>query len=369
MELVRFLAFVGIFVYHAGFDRGFTNWGRWGVSVFLVLSGFLMTYSYYGKDRIRAFGFRDNLRFAWQKMKPLYPLHIVCSLAWVPFYFIGDETEPLIPIVIKAVLNGLLLQEWVPMAGRSMNGVSWYLSVAVFCYFMFPFVLKFLEKKQPNGAQAMGYLGILYLIQFGIGLLAKQTAGIVLSQSPLYDNNLAGWFAYNFPLTRFVDFAIGCCLCIVFIHRQHSWDRPTTTAAEISALVLSAAVIALEAWFNAGREATVNEASQWLFFAIDKTPCAIALVYSFAMGNGWIANGMDCRVTRYLAKMGRYGFLIHYVVFGYIGAVLRLVLGSEELANVYAPTCRLTAGLLLTILGVEIWTFIQKKWISPTPSV
>lgn len=76
LQALRGIAFLGIFASHTGF-RCFVGTGRWGVSVFFVLSGFMMIYTYMGKNRIRYVSLKDNLYFAWRKMKGLYLLHII----------------------------------------------------------------------------------------------------------------------------------------------------------------------------------------------------------------------------------------------------------------------------------------------------
>lgn len=45
LQAVRALAFLGIFLSHTGI-KYFGTTGTWGVSVFFVLSGFLMVYNY-----------------------------------------------------------------------------------------------------------------------------------------------------------------------------------------------------------------------------------------------------------------------------------------------------------------------------------
>lgn len=92
LQVLRCLAFIGVFLSHVGWNATtMAGMGYWGVSVFLVLSGFTMVYSYYGKGRIRAVSVRDNLRFAMGKVGKLYPLYVLTTLAVFIFFLIGDE--------------------------------------------------------------------------------------------------------------------------------------------------------------------------------------------------------------------------------------------------------------------------------------
>lgn len=49
LQGLRAVAFMGVFLGHCGIGSG----GGMGVSVFLVLSGFLMIYNYYQKDDMK----------------------------------------------------------------------------------------------------------------------------------------------------------------------------------------------------------------------------------------------------------------------------------------------------------------------------
>ena len=75
LQGLRTVAFFAIFLSHSRIGQ-LGCLGAWGVSVFFVLSGFLMLYSYYPREETPAFG----LRFAWRKIRTLYPLHLITML-------------------------------------------------------------------------------------------------------------------------------------------------------------------------------------------------------------------------------------------------------------------------------------------------
>ena len=51
LDALRGVTFLGVFMFHTELNV-FRTLGGWGVSVFFVLSGFLMVYSYWEQDRI-----------------------------------------------------------------------------------------------------------------------------------------------------------------------------------------------------------------------------------------------------------------------------------------------------------------------------
>ena len=98
---LRAIAFLAIFISHTGIGS-LGALGAWGVSVFFVLSGFLMMYNYYNKESIPKFGFR----FAWNKIKKLYSLHVITTiLAAIYYVIIGNSIlKTLLDVVIHLLL-------------------------------------------------------------------------------------------------------------------------------------------------------------------------------------------------------------------------------------------------------------------------
>lgn len=70
LQVVRALAFFGVFTSHTNI-KCFLSGGVWGVSVFFVLSGFLMVYSYYDSDRVKNANCITCIRFGVPKIRKL----------------------------------------------------------------------------------------------------------------------------------------------------------------------------------------------------------------------------------------------------------------------------------------------------------
>lgn len=77
IQSIRAIAFILIFFSHVELSAT----GPVGVSMFLVLSGFCMTYAYLDRpEKTTRPCFVNNVKFAWRKVRKLYPLHIVTLL-------------------------------------------------------------------------------------------------------------------------------------------------------------------------------------------------------------------------------------------------------------------------------------------------
>lgn len=134
LQALRGIAFLGVFGCHVGF----IDLGAWGVSVFFILSGFVMYYKY--NDKELKCGILKNLLFSIRKIRKLYFLHIITMI----FALLIDKFS-----IREIVLNILLVQTWVPdtRVAFSLNSVAWYLSVSFFLYFLFPYILCYIRNK------------------------------------------------------------------------------------------------------------------------------------------------------------------------------------------------------------------------------
>lgn len=83
LQTLRAVAFIGIFLNHAGSN---IQWAAWGVSVFFTLSGFLMYYQY--EDKELECSVKNNMSFSLNKIKKLYPLHIITMICAALLYIV-----------------------------------------------------------------------------------------------------------------------------------------------------------------------------------------------------------------------------------------------------------------------------------------
>ena len=202
---LRAIAYIAIFISHSRVGS-FGYLGAWGVSVFLVMSGLLMYISYH--ERVEMFdnySVLDCIQFSYSKIRKLYSLHFLMMILSIPYAIVSGGG-----VVRPVILHTLLIQIWIPKAGyyETLNGVSWYLNVCALTYFCFPFIMK----KRKRWEKKHGGFMLLIILQVAVSCLAfifgnRDRNGIFPVQ----------WITYYCPLTRLIDFAIGCKLGDIYL--------------------------------------------------------------------------------------------------------------------------------------------------------
>ncbi len=166
LTALRFYAAFVVFSLHASMLPGL-EWlghphaelqGRVGVSIFFVLSGFIMTYVYYGEDKWQPT--RANAgRFLIARITRIFPLHLITMLVCLPLG-LNSTTSPI--QVENLPIHIALLQEWSPIGypGPGPNKVSWTLSVEMLFYVLTPLLFAGMLKA---GKRKALFLGSLFL--------------------------------------------------------------------------------------------------------------------------------------------------------------------------------------------------------------
>ena len=361
LQIIRALAFLGIFASHSDITV-FSSGGAWGVSVFIVLSGFLMVYSYYGTARIKEHGFAYSIRFGVNKIRKLYPLHIVTLLLALLYQFIGFSGMNTVinPVVIRATTvitaaNALLAQSWFSSKAIyfSLNAVSWYLSVSLFLYMMFPFIL-FQMRRYKGISAAVIVIAAAYVIQIILAYSAY------LIQIHLIQNNdFVHWFTYIFPLSRLEDFVIGCNLGYIFItaKRDKGISEKLSTWLEFGTLLLIAIQLAAHAFLISipAKAAPSVSAENWWGFTVMWTLTSCALVYLFALNKGKVSKLLTCKALLFIGRLSADAFLIHQLVYRYLNMFEQMLFG-----NAY-QWINLFACFILTTASALTWELLMSR--------
>lgn len=206
---VRFFAAFAVFIGHFGhFD-----FGSQGVSLFFVLSGFILTKVY--TERKSSPG-----QFYWARFARIYPAYF-CSLVFaLPVYWNLIRTLKHPFWYMLSVLG--LIHAWAPSTAHFWNNPAWSLSAEALFYFVFPLVLPWSN------------IRLRYLLAAILLLWAWQTWVQVTG-----DYTDGGQFISKLPLLRLPEFLIGIAFGRIHEKMEIPWALPVSvTIILIAALFM-----------------------------------------------------------------------------------------------------------------------------------
>ena len=192
-EIFRFIGAIVVLMFHTARETTFfgklpvilQNGPAW-VYFYLLLSGFILTYSFYNNEKF------NIKKFYTSRLAKLYPLYFISLLMICIFTgFKGKE---------KMIIHLFLLQDWVFPKALDYNAAAWYLSALTFLYLLFPILLKLYKKSEKT----MIIFSIIILIYgYYIHILFL----------PLINNEIMHQLFNYFPLVHIGSFMMGISLC------------------------------------------------------------------------------------------------------------------------------------------------------------
>ena len=221
LTFTRFVAAMVVVFFHFGGNIPFLNQEPWGallragdiaVSYFFTLSGFIMAIAYYS---LVEKGF-DKAKYVVARFARIYPLYLIALLLMIPLVmYTGNNGKKAL------LLNLTLLQAWFPGYALTFNSPGWAISVEVFFYVVYPFLLIFLARRSVK--YLLGVTGVFWLFSqvLHIYLLNNRYQPY---PSPEHD------FVYYFPLFHLNAFLLGMAFGVIFKrHRLRYEFKPWVT--------------------------------------------------------------------------------------------------------------------------------------------
>lgn len=192
---VRFFAAFLVFGFHSlHYVSGLDVFGAGmvGVSLFYILSGFVMAWTARDDDRPSLFYRR---RFA-----RIYPAFIVAWLVSLALLVTSGS------LTAWDFLPPTLLQAWFPIEAAYFAGsaVFWSLSCEAFFYLLFPLIHRLMRSLRTSGVVGVA-------IGAGVISLGVAVAALGVGESPL-----TRWLLIIFPPLRLMEFIIGVALGMLF---------------------------------------------------------------------------------------------------------------------------------------------------------
>jgi peptidoglycan/LPS O-acetylase OafA/YrhL len=215
--------------------------GPTSVSLFYVLSGFILTYNYVtpsGDTSVRA---RD---FWIARLARIYPVYLLAFVLYAPIMVL--DTEPALWLRVLSGLAALLaLQSWFAPTAFVWNPPGWSISVEALFYGLFPFLASSRLVRLSTRALVAGVVALWALS------MACAAAYALLDPDGLgqpHHLSRAFWFDWirTFPLLRLPEFLLGMAFGVLFLR---DGERPRHGRAFA---LIAAGVIAAVYWASPG---------------------------------------------------------------------------------------------------------------------
>ena len=243
---IRALAAYLVFLHHffssshteSGFSSGnIFNYLHIGVSLFFVLSGFLIHHNYHAEFSSGLAGLRAFLLHRFARIMPLFLVLTVFTFLVLPFVEDRNSFEWL----SLFVLNLSLLKGFLPDALFSGIPQAWSLTVEFCFYLLAPFLFYHLRNRAA-----------WYLLA---GLILFTMAFMLNGFSDVLPNRDQFMLTYTFP-GRCLEFFAGCILSILFSNGyRKSFSYPAFTLSGTVGIALVPALLSnpafsLPDWFG-----------------------------------------------------------------------------------------------------------------------
>ena len=317
-----------------------------GVSIFFVLSGFILAYTYLDS----AGAMRTTVPAFWHaRFARIYPAYAFALVLSLPIFIDVALVRPvgvihLSDFIKAAVLTPTLLQAWTPKKAWMWDGPAWSLSVEAFFYALFPFIAVAIARRPFRQIVAIGcFAGLCALVGPSVYALTSPL-GIWRVTTATY----GPWVATLkfLPLFHLPEFVIGICTGVIFIHRRDT-DSKRGSVAWITT-ISAAAVVGILA---------VSDRIPFLFLQCGALALPFAvLIYCLAFRRGILAEALSTRAAQLLGGASYSLYLLHLPISTYLtisGKLLGLTWLSGWVGVAVYVTVAIGAALAVFVLVEE----------------
>lgn len=213
LTFTRFIAAISIVIFHYGegsylFNNEYISFifqqANVGVSYFFILSGFVMIIAYGNREKIN---FIEYIKNRLARIYPVYLLAILLILSSTLFKNVN---------ISDLLLNLFMVQSWIPQKALTMNFPGWSLSVEMFFYILFPFLMNRIYSKQKLKINAIWIILFWLISQIIFHLIVYKTLKI---------SNYTTRDMFYFPLMHFNEFLIGNLTGLFFLKKLKNHQK------------------------------------------------------------------------------------------------------------------------------------------------
>lgn len=345
---LRFVAALYVFLFHIhirwpisshSFAKNVLDQGAIGMSLFFMLSGFVLAYRY--ADRRTTL--RDYFINRFSRIYPVYAVAALVTLPWIGIDLVSsslaDTSKWIGQVSLLVFSNIFLIQAWFTQYfGYWNNGGSWSISVEAFCYALLPFLVPGLL--QASKKRLFVIAAICWLLAVLPGLSAALFNGPTNS---VY---------YSMPIFRLPEFLIGTCTYLV-IRLGFTYRLGAPLQVAVVAIFLLYLGIA-------GPEMPLYVGHNWIAL-----PVIVFMIFSLSNDKGVVASILASRFFVWLGKISYcfYSFqaLIIFLLISYHDKLIQVVPALSN--NKLLAMASLAVLVVISASGYSLIEEPARRWI------
>lgn len=280
----------------------------YGIELFLVISGFIIFYTSYGKN----ISVKD---FMIKRITRIYPLHTLIILSLILFYFIFPSKDEAYRGNIPVIISSLTL---IPFA-KMVLGLSWTLCYEMMFYFFF---------------------SLTYLINKKVFVYAMTAWATLIIFSVFYNFHTGIIIVDSFYDPINMNFILGCLLAYFFI-KVPVIKNPNYIVALGIILSLGSCVLLVYGKLNLGY------ASRVFYMGIPATILILGFLHS------------QIKIPKLLIHLGNASFSLYLVHFPLLRVLVKLIL-KFHITN-YVPNIVISITIFLITISISslFYRFIE----------
>ena len=288
--------------------------GGHGVTLFFVLSGFVLTWRYDAPLEASAVQ-KPTSRTPWidltgfavarfARIAPVYWLMLAMTLlAYLtvgPTIALSSPPPSVAQEVTGLLLNVLALQAWVPSehVQQFWNAPGWSISAEFFFYACFPWLLR--QRWLSGSARSFAFVMVFFSALLGVYLWILHASG--------HWGAFGLAFAARLPVLGLLPFVVGM-LCCRLLRRNPHWERHRGGWTLLAMALLVSTALAADTW-------VAPEAPHLTLLLISNliyVPLFALLLVSLALDNGPFGRGLSSPLLVLLGNASYALYLLHWL--------------------------------------------------------
>ncbi|RKG83288.1 acyltransferase family protein [Corallococcus terminator] len=351
---LRFFAALHVVAFHVTPREGRPGWlaglldnGPASVTLFFILSGFVLAQAYLGRESSGQVSRRAFWAARFARVYPVYLLGLVLTAP--PFFqFVLRQEGGLTLASLQRILGVgaavfSLTQAWVPPVACAWNCPGWSLSAEAFFYLLFPVLAVPVARLGPKALRwfAVALVAVAALL-CGLWLLGDT----LLAGDPAHRDTWLRVGEYS-PLLKLPQFLLGVVLGRAFVLRSPALPETRGTGLSVGSFAAAGLALALLAvpWPGAS----------WALRDLALTPVFAWLLWTLAKGRGPLAAFLSRASVVRLGEASYALYILHIPLAFYVRAAERLSGVGLEQRTPWGYSALAIASFVGVSLAVFSW--------------